>query len=168
LNLVVIATIIVAVVAVLSIAVSANAFTWYSYNYAGNYGGIPSNYQYRYQGPTRQTPQQFPPINHFQFPFNQQFPPIIIPPLPPITFPNQFPFNFNGQPIPIPPIPPIQFPQITQQNYPNSVSQNTQCNNGSCTIIICTNGGCETQTSTGSTVSVTTQCINGVCTTTYH
>jgi hypothetical protein len=152
--------------AVLSIPVFANAFIWYPYQ--------------KWLTQQQQQPQQFPPIN--QFPFNQQlkfpfqfnqqqFPHtntnIIIPPIPPIIFPNQFPFNFNGQSIPIlfPPIPPIQLPQ---QNYQNSVSQNTQCNNGSCTTIICTNGACQTQTSTGSTVSVTTQCINGVCTTTYH
>jgi hypothetical protein len=161
LNLIVIAVIILAVVAILSIPVFANAFTWYPYQ----------------KWLTQQQPQQFPPIN--QFPFNQQlkfpfqfnqqqFPRIIIPPIPPITFPNQFPFNFNGQPIPIPlpPIPPIQLPQQTQQQ--NSVSQNTQCNNGSCTTNICTNGACQTQTSTGSSVSVTTRCINGVCTTTFH
>jgi hypothetical protein len=127
---------------------------------------LPNTFPFRVQIP----PIQFPN----QFPFNGQ--PLTIPPqplqpfqhLPPIQFPNQFPFNFNGQPIPIPPLSPIQLPQQTQQNYPNSVSQNTQCNNGSCTTIICTNGACQTQTSSGSTVSVTTQCINGVCTTTYH
>jgi hypothetical protein len=115
------------------------------------------------QIPQIQTPQiqlsPFPSLPN-TFPFRVQ--------IPPIQFPNQFPFNFNGQPIPIPPLSPIQLPQQTQQNYPNSVSQNTQCNNGSCTTIICTNGACQTQTSSGSTVSVTTQCINGVCTTTYH
>jgi hypothetical protein len=101
---------------------------------------------------TQQQPQQFPPIN--QFPFNQQL---------------KFPFQFNQKQFPHiinPPIPPIQLPQQTQQQ--NSVSQNTQCNSGSCTTIICTNGACQTQTSTGSSVSVTTRCINGVCTTTFR
>ena len=113
------------------------------------------------QFPQIQTPQiqlpLFPSLPNI-FPFSAQ--------IPETQFPNQFPFN--GQPIPIHLIPLIQFPQQTQQNYPNSVSQDTQCNNGSCTTIICTNGACQTQTSTGSTVSVITQCINGICTTIFH